>query len=275
MNFKNHTISKVKAYIIRNVNYKILEEPGKIFGFDKNRLRNLKNIHNGERCFIIGNGPSLNKIDLDKLRSEFTFGVNSIFYKTVETGFFPTYFVVEDTHVMKDNVAEINAYKGPALKFFPSLYKRYISNRDRVLFFNMNRGFYEKKSPNHGVPRFSTDISEKIYCGQSVTMINLQIAFFMGFKEVYLIGMDFSYKIPNNAIVNGNSILSTDDDPNHFHPDYFGKGKSWHDPQLDRVLLNYRFMKLIYEANDRKIYNATVGGELEEFERVEINSLFS
>lgn len=265
---------RLKELVKKSLNYRLLEEPGKFYGYDRRALRELRDVHAGKRCFVIGNGPSLNKIDLSKLEKEYSFGVNGIFYKTRETGFAPTYYVVEDTHVLKDNIAAIEAYADPKIKFFPSLYKPYIKNRERVLFFNMNRGFYEPKSPNYHIPRFSTDISERIYCGQSVTMINLQIAYYMGFTEVYLIGMDFSYQIPSSAIVSGKDIESTDDDPNHFHPDYFGKGKKWHDPQLDMVLLNYRFIKLVYESHGRKIFNATKGGKLEEFKRVDYEALF-
>eukprot|EP01156_Anaeramoeba_ignava_P018403 Anaeramoba_ignava/a91646_12.p1 GENE.a91646_12~~a91646_12.p1 ORF type:complete len:193 (+),score=17.04 a91646_12:291-869(+) len=190
-------------------------------------------------------------------------------------GFYPTYYVVEDTHVMKDNVKEINEYTEPELKFFPSIYKKYIKNKKNVIFFNMNRGFYEPKSPKFSVPSFSVDASQKLFCGQSVTMINLQLAYYMGFKEVYLIGMDFSYNIPKSAIVNGKEIESTEDDNNHFNPNYFGKGKKWHDPQLDKVLLSYKFIKMMYEFDNRKIYNSTAGGKLEIFERVDYNSLWS
>tara|TARA_B100000212_G_C27113876_1_gene421875 strand:+ start:15 stop:431 length:417 start_codon:yes stop_codon:yes gene_type:complete len=138
----------------------------------------------------------------------------------------------------------------------------------------MNEGFYVEHSPNFCVPRFSADISKRLYCGQSVTMLNLQIAYYLGFKEIYLIGMDFSYKIPESASINGNDIVSNEDDINHFHPDYFGKGKTWHDPHLDRVLNSYKMMKVIFEADGRKIINASVEGNLEVFNRIEYESLF-
>ena len=139
----------------------------------------------------------------------------------------------------------------------------------------MNRGFYEKTSPNYCVPRFSTDISEKIYCGQSVTYVNLQLAFYMGFTDIYLIGMDFSYTIPKSAERKGDLIKSTEDDPNHFHKDYFGKGKTWKDPKLNRVKQNYLMAKLSYESVGRKIWNASFGGKLEVFERCDYNKLFN
>lgn len=239
---------------------------------DADRLASFYNKYKGQRCFIIGNGPSLNKHDLSLLEGEYVFGVNSFYYKTRETGFRPTFYVVEDNAVMKENLEDIKAYQAP-FKFFPTIYKSLHPEGDNVYFFKMNRGFYEKSSPNYCVPRFSTDAAKVLYCGQSVTYINLQLAFFMGFTEVYLIGMDFSYDIPKEHERRGDLIISTTDDPNHFHKDYFGKGKTWKDPKLERVAMNYRQAKISYEAVGRRIYNATVGGKLEIFDRVDYETL--
>ncbi len=251
----------------------LLEEPFFWSSPSKKYLINLKDKYKGERCFVVGNGPSINNLDLTKLNDEFSFGVNGIFYKTEEMGYKPTFYVVEDTHVMKDNIKEINNY-ATDYKFFPTHYKKYVKNRKNVIFFNMNRGFYEKNSPYFEIPRFSVDCAKRIYCGQSVTIINLQLAYYLGFKEVFLIGMDFSYKIPETAIVEGKEIESTEDDINHFHPEYFGKGKKWHDPKLENVLKSYKLAKLMFELDNRKIYNATLGGKLEVFERVNYKNLF-
>lgn len=203
-----------------------------------------------------------------------TFGVNGIFYKTEEMGFAPTYYMVEDSHVIRDNLERIKGYTNPKHRFFPSEYRAMLPGIADASFFLMNRGFYEKKSPNFRLPRFSTDISDRIYCGQTVTYMNFQLAYYMGFQRVYLIGVDFSYAIPTSAIVEGTNITSTDDDPNHFHPEYFGKGKKWHDPQLDQVQKGYEFADLVFKWNGRQIFNATKGGELEVFERVDFDSLF-
>lgn len=241
---------------------------------DSSELEKFRNAFLGERCFIIGNGPSLNKHDLSLLENEYSFGVNSFYYKTRETGFTPTFYVVEDNSVMKENLAEIKEYHAP-FKFFPTVYKRLHPKTPNTFFFEMNRGFYEKSSPNYCIPRFSADASKQLFCGQSVTYINLQLAYFMGFSEVYLIGMDFSYVIPDSHKRTGDVLLSDSDDPNHFHKDYFGKGKTWKDPKLERVGMNYRMAKIAYESTGRKIFNATVGGSLEIFERRDYYDLFA
>jgi hypothetical protein len=240
---------------------------------DTDQLAFFYNRFKGRRCFIIGNGPSLNKHDLSLLENEYSFAVNSFYYKTRETGFRPTFFVVEDSSVIKENQKEIVEYQAP-FKFFPTIYRSLHPKVPGTYFFKINRGFYEKASPNYAIPRFSTDITKVAYCGQSVTYINLQLAFFMGFTEVFLIGMDFNYEIPTSHKRTGDVLLSDTDDPNHFHKDYFGAGKTWKDPKLDRVLMNYKMAKLVYECAGRKIYNATVGGKLEVFERVNYDGLF-
>lgn len=242
---------------------------------DIEALRLFKDLHKGQRCFIVGNGPSLSNTDLSKLKNEITFGVNSIFLMTDMNGFIPTYYSVCDSHVIAENTDRINDYPVKH-KFFPSVFRKYIppNNRANVSFFMMNRGFNEVTSPNFAIPRFSADCSERIYDGQTITYMNLQLAYYMGFSEVYLIGVDFSYVIPESAIVDGANILSTEDDPNHFHKDYFGKGRSWHDPVLHRVIKNYEFADMVYNWDSRRVFNATVGGKLEAFQRVDYDSLF-
>ena len=234
--------------------------------FDSLDLASFRNRHRGQRVVIIGNGPSLNELDLTKLKTENTIAVNGIFYAAEQMGFDPTYYVVEDTAVMRDNLEEIIAYEA-GHKFFPSIYRKMVGQRHNVSYFMMNRGFYEATSPDFCVPRFSVDPGHHMYSGQSVTLINLQLAYHLGFEEVVLIGMDFSYTVPSDAVVEGDIITSTSDDPNHFHPDYFGPGKVWKDPKLDRVLANYALAKQIFEADGRRILNATAGGKLELFER--------
>lgn len=264
----------IKELIKSIIPKKIMEQPGYYLGFNKSKIKDLNNKYKGERCFILGNGPSLNKVDLTLLENEFSFAVNGIFYKTREMGYKPNFYVVEDRHVMNDNQKEINQYDCQ-YKFFPSAYKKMVKNRKNTLFFNMDVAFYVNKSKNFEKPRFSKDCSEVIYCGQSVTFINLQLAYYLGFSEIYLIGMDFNYTIPESVKkIKGAVIESTEDDVNHFHPDYFGKGKKWHDPKLHNVLASYKLHKKVFEADGRKIFNATVGGKLEEFDRVDFNRLF-
>ena len=238
---------------------------------DLRKLRSFSNKHLGQRCFVIGNGPSLNLLDLTKLKNEFTFGVNAIYLNYDKMGFYPTYYVVEDTFVAEDRAEEINNYK-ESIKFFGHYLKYCLRPDENSIVLNVIKNY----KPYRNFPHFSTNSLRKIYVGGSVTYLSLQLAYFMGFSEVYMIGFDHNYEIPKDAILTNNnvSIMSTSDDPNHFHPDYFGKGKRWHDPKVDRMEKGFLKAKKYFEMDDRKIYNATFGGHLEVFQRKDYSSLF-
>ena len=236
------------------------------------RWPQLRDKNAGETCVILGNGPSLNKVDFNLLRDIDTFGVNSIFLAKDRLTKPLTYYVVEDTKVMEENLEAI-AHVEAEHRFFPEMYRdalRSVSawrERDEDAFFVLNTGFYGRGTPSLAFPRFSMDVGGRVFAGQTVTYINLQLAFWLGYRKVILVGMDFSYSIPESSVVSGNHILSQGPDPNHFHPDYFGEGKTWKDPKLDRVLLSYQHAKSIYELYGREIVNATEGGKLEVFRR--------
>lgn len=238
------------------------------------RVSRLKGEFAGERCFIVGNGPSLNKIDLTLLESEFSFGVNLIYYKTQEMGYKPTFYAVEDVNIINERIDEINRFECEYM-FLPVKFKSRFTPGANRMFINQDISFYNRESPYFEIPRFSQDCAKEVFCGQSVTILNLQMAYYLGFSEVYLIGMDFHYDIPDSALVNGAVIQNTEDDVNHFHPDYFGEGRKWHDPRLHNVLKSYRLAKLMYELDGRSIFNATKGGKLEIFDRVDFDSLFA
>lgn len=236
------------------------------------RLRELRRQYAGKgRCFIIGNGPSLNRTDLTKLCDEITFGVNGLFLKFEEMGFTPTFYVVEDHLVAEDRAQEINAIKG-SIKLFPFHLAYCLDDGPDTLFFN------HRPRPSLTGFEFSTDASRITYTGCTVTFTCMQLAFYLGFPEIYLVGVDASYEIPKTVERHdpyGVAVLDMQgDDPNHFHPDYFGKGYRWHDPQVDKMVAAYEEARRVTEARGVKIRNATIGGKLEVFERVDYESLF-
>jgi hypothetical protein len=252
-----------------------LASKGVFLNANERKLSSLKNIHKGERCFIIGNGPSLNKLDLSKIKSEFSFGVNAIYLNYEKMQFHPTYYIVEDNLVAEDRAEEINNYKGPKLKFFGNYFRKTLKTDEKTIFINLLRNYRDNKN----FPLFSNNGIRNFGVGGSVTYVCLQMAFYMGFKEVYMIGFDHNYKIPKSVIISnktgtGFDITSTEDDVNHFSKDYFGKGYRWHDPNVERMEVGFRKADEVYKKNGRKVYNATFGGNLNVFERVDYDSLF-
>ena len=221
------------------------------------------------RAFLIGNGPSLKQLDLTVLRDEITFGVNAIYLNQAEMGFLPTHYVVEDSFVAEDRAAEILSLRGPQ-KWFGN-YLQYCLGDADANWLNVLVDY--RNYP--GFPHFSEDALRAVWVGGTVSYVCMQLAFYMGVETLYLVGFDHSYQIPDSGIRNGNEILSTGDDPNHFHADYFGKGYRWHDPMVERMEEAYVRAKATYEQHGRRIFNASAGGKLEVFPRVAFDSLFS
>ncbi len=241
---------------------------------DREKIIEFKNKYKDECCVIIGNGPSLNNTDLSKLHNVKTFGVNSIFLMTEKNLFKPSFYMVEDRLVVKHNLEEIKNYD-VEFKFFPHFYKNELKKIDPY-FFNLDSRFYrsEYNIPKKTNIKFSNNFSKVAYAGQTVTYLNLQLAYYMGFSEIYLIGVDFNYVLPDNVIKNGNVWKSYGDDPNHFDKRYFGKGKESNDPQLHKTILAYKEAKHFFKKEKRKVINLTKGGKLEVFDRLNYDDVF-
>jgi hypothetical protein len=267
----SENLSTLKAFVSTK-RYK-LAGAGISITKNEKRLVGLHNLHYGQRVFILGNGPSLNQCDLSHLKNEFTFGVNNIFLNYGKMRFHPTYYIVEDILVAEDRADQINNYHGPEIKFFGNYLHYCIEDAPDVVWLNVRVNY-----KNYiGFPYFSKNSARMVWAGGTVSYICMQLAFYMGFKDVYLLGFDHSYKIPSDAIVNGQKkeITSESGDPNHFDPTYFGKGFRWHDPQLERMESAYRRARECFEAEGRRILNASIGGQLEIFQRVNYRELFS
>jgi hypothetical protein len=226
-----------------------------------------------QRCFVIGNGPSLNQMDLAPLKDEVTFTVNGFFLKARDLDWTPTFYVVEDHLVAEDRAAEIGTFRGPT-KLFPANLAYCLDAANDTIFFDHR--------PRERYPDafdFSTDAAAMTYAGCTVTFTCLQLAYYLGFREIILIGVDADYSIPLDAVTTsdyGVDVLDmSSDDPNHFDPNYFGKGYRWHDPQVDKMLAAYAEAQRAIEGTGVQILNAGVGGKLEVFPRVDYSSLFT
>lgn len=266
--FGTPVINLLKLFII-TWRYRI-SSMGLCLSKNEKKLSSFDNKHKGQRAFIIGNGPSLNKCDLTLLKDEITFGVNAIYLNFDKMGFNPTYYVVEDVFVAEDRADEINLIKG-SVKFFGNYLQYCLSHNTDVIWTNVR--FRYDDYPDF--PHFSTNALRQLWTGGSVSYLCMQLAYYMGFSEIYLIGFDHSYVIPGNAIIDKTKITSVSDDPNHFHPSYFGKGYRWHDPLVERMEKAYIKAKKKFEKDGKKIFNVTVGGNLETFDRVNFEDLFT
>lgn len=226
------------------------------------KLKHYSNLHSGQRCYIIGNGPSISKMDMSPLKNEFTFGLNRIYLAFDTIPFKPTYYVCVNELVLEQFAEEIRVLEMP--KFL---------NWNRRGYFNLEEvstNFVRLTlSINDG---FTTDFRRPLFGGGTVTYVALQIAYLMGFSEVVLIGVDHSFT--DKGIPNKVETRQAETDPNHFHPNYFPKGVKWQLPDLRRSELAYELARRVFEQNGRKILDATVNGKCPIFEKVEFRSLF-
>jgi hypothetical protein len=231
--------------------------------FSSRNKRNLKaynNIHKGERCFIIANGPSLKFIDFSKLENEITIGMNRIYLMKEQNGFLPNYLACIDK-------------KSQLLQFSEDYDKLEIP-----CFFNwdLRRLFskYENQNFIKGKfsPKFSTNIvDEPMGNGKTVTYACIQLAYYMGFNEVYIIGKDHSYNTTEKA---GSGIISTGDENNHFIKGYYKKGQNWDAPDYKSEEYAYKLSREAFEKCGRIIKDVTLGGKLAVFEKENFNKLF-
>jgi hypothetical protein len=227
------------------------------------RLGKLKDVHKGKRAFIIGNGPSLRQTDLSKLKNEITFGMNRVYIAFPEWGFATTYLCITNDLVVEQFVNDINTLTIP--KFIAWRSRRHFSPRLPIM--KLPTFVYT----SYTGPRFTPDVRRRVWEGATVTNLALQIAYHMGVEKAILIGVDHNFASKGDA---NKSVVSEGDDQNHFLPNYFGKGVKWQLPDLDTSEIGYALAREAFRKSGREVVDATVGGKLTIFPKVDYNSLF-
>lgn len=218
------------------------------------RLRKFKNKHLGEDCFIIGNGPSLNKMDLGLLNDYHTFGMNKIYLIFKRSNLKLSYLTAVNQLVIQQSQGIYEDFDCPIF-----------------LSHDNSKGVIQKRSHIYRLATtggiswpFSETIEQPIYEGCTVTFIALQLAYYMGFRRVFLVGVDHSFQQTGNP---HEQQKMEGADPNHFDPDYF-KGQQWHLADLKGSEVSYHLSNYAFQRTGRKIYDATVGGKLEIFDKI-------
>jgi Protein of unknown function DUF115 len=229
------------------------------------RNQELKNIHKGQRCFIIANGPSIQHQDLTLLKDEWTFAVNHFWRHPQVEQINPKYWAIIDPKLttgewplsMLDEIQE----KCPQAKFFLSAhYHNSPQLLSKALQFNPYWVY-----PNQLMHEGFSCSSDLTGClgGVSVTTICLFAAIYMGFKDIYLLGVD------NDGI-----FRDLIDQSSHF---YEGKKENIgdNDPKLvvrhlRTAIQGMRGWGVIankFEGSSHRIVNLTKGGLLNDFPR--------
>jgi hypothetical protein len=223
----------------------------------RQRLQEMAGRYDGERCFIIGNGPSLAETDLSRLRGERTFALNRGYLLFDRIGEPATFLVAVNRLVIEQFGPELFG-AGPTV-FVSWRSRRHVPAGADALFV--------RRAPSL---TFSQDLANGAWEGATVTYLAMQVAFHLGFREVVLIGVDHRFATvgPPNTQVTWQGA-----DPNHFDPNYFGPGVRWELPDLEMSERAYRLARDRFAADGRSIVDATVGGNLTVFPKVGFESV--
>ena len=230
------------------------------------KLRKFKNIHLGDTCVIIGNGPSLTADDLEILYKNKikTFAFNRIYLMFEKTNWRPNYYISQDEKTLKPCQNKINEMQ-LKYKFIPLFHKYYHD-------INIKNAYYFMLKSRVGEEYiFSKDISSFVGNSETVAYTAAQIAVYMGFKKIYLIGVDHSFSVTKN---DKGEIIRNPDIKDYFVDEYNKDKENLYIPNLDRSTRVFMAMKSYCDANAVQVFNATRGGKLEVFERVDFDRVF-
>lgn len=242
---------------------------------DSKYIQGLCGIHNNKRCFIIGNGPSLTPDDLDKIKNEISFASNRIYHIFQFTEWRPNYYLSMDFNVIAleiENIKNIGNYP----KFINYRAAKYGRKSDSNLWYIFMKGKFNINPFASFANELSNDASKYLTKSGTVTATAIELAIYMGFKEIYLLGVDNNYAIKvdkKGRIYNDPTVKSS-----YFKgmKDSSGKlGDGFSVQSVETANNSYEMCKKFAEEKGVRIYNATRGGKLEVFERIDFDSIFN
>lgn len=266
-------LSDMNALFIRNLYYKYIKS-NRYPIYEKNRLdkkiESLKDKYYGQACFIVGNGPSLRVEDLENIKDKGipSIGANSVYKLFDKTNWRPTYYVFQDQQMI-DGLA----------KYFPN----FINKCEGIV---VRRDAYRQidssiiKNEKLFLPRlvmkirkdnffdFSSDIAKCAYDGCTVTYLMIQLAYYMGFKKIFLIGIDHNF--PKEFDREGNIITTKKE---KFHAFEDNKDIILNPGRVIESTYAYQSANEFLTKAGVEIYNSTRGGKLEVFPRKDLDVL--
>lgn len=227
------------------------------------KMKSFKNRHKGDRCFIVCTGPSLKMEDLEHLKNEYTIGVNSIVRAYEKTSWRPTYYALVDLYAFGEYLksADIPGEKlaeKAAFVHFRTQLKKPTGNEIYVPISYVN---HTESNMKKGKIKFSSDPSVCVYDCFTVTNMAIQLAVYMGFKEIYIIGADCNYDPKQMHFIETNGI----DDKQ--------RNAAYLPGAVEMSIKGYIAAKKFSEKHNVHIFNATHGGKLEVFDRVDFDSI--
>lgn len=215
-------------------------------------------LSNINRCFILGSGPTLNKVKLDCLKNEIVIGVNGV----LRSGFNPTFLCATSPNAIESDYIDIMLNSKSKLlmasRIVDSTLKDIcISNSQLIKVFHLRCA----KSYNF-TSLYYGDLDEVMATESVVGDIALPLAVYLGIKNIYLLGLD-GYRNPLKGNVR------------HFYKDNF------HNYIRKYVFKNDCYAQMWFAKIDvlarlsgYKIYNLSPGSAVVAFERQDPTQLF-
>ncbi|HEY1707256.1 MAG TPA: hypothetical protein VGG10_03255 [Rhizomicrobium sp.] len=220
------------------------------------RLEAMKDAYAGRTAWLIGNGPSVAVPDLEKLKGALTFCFNRFYLAYPTMTFRPTFTVTGDEQMIEDFGQEIIDLSGGQV-FVASWSPPPLT------------GDYCWVRQVAGFPSlFSKDATRRVSPGGSSLYVAMQIAYYLGIRNFYIYGADFKFSF--TPVAGATGFRTASGDGNHFIKNY-RSGKPWCPPALQNILSSFLSARMLMEADGGFIRNATRGGELEVFDRMDFD----
>ncbi|MFH6963248.1 6-hydroxymethylpterin diphosphokinase MptE-like protein [Flavobacterium plurextorum] len=259
-----------------------------------NSNKKFKKSNKSERCFIVGNGPSLKKMDLRILNKEVVFTVNNIMndidlYESLNSDYHviidPEYFKLNKD--VSEDLAQIDLLKKINYNHKKPICITSYEGKDNFVKNGLNKVLdlnylYQHKNITDNYSSI-IGMNKNFPNSQNVIQCAIFSAMYMGYKEIFLIGCDmtsvfvsFEYSEEGErAILNNRHAYEYSD--NELKSMLKSVVKYDNEFILDEYARNFRIFKNIKkyaEKNKVMIINAGVGGGLDVFSRVNFNTLF-
>lgn len=158
---------------------------------NNSNLEVYKNKYNGKVCIVLGTAPSINNVDLALISEHYVMALNKAYLLSDKLGRHPDGVVIADPHAAVEYGNEVLKNPINDIFFSYSCFSK-INNNEKVNFFD----FYKLPRMHQGF--FQYDITKPLYQSSTVAHYAIQIANYMGFDKIVLIGVDLSFSKANN-----------------------------------------------------------------------------
>ncbi len=224
--------------------------------------------HKGERCFLLGAGPSLTKVDLSKLKGERVMAVNgSVFLDEVNVD----YFLTVSAFFYKAHAEKIK--KLQCRRLMPHFLKEALDSESPTTWFN-TLSTDDLGQVIDEVPwGFSHNPSQFLVLGGTGMFVCLQILLYLGFEEVILLGVDHDFGDAAVKAKKNNGLVSGSDAHRHFMPGYYRASEQIH-LDVDAIENAFEVANREYLKCGKSILNASPGSKLEVYPQVDFDNLF-